>query len=181
MENRKNKQKSHISLRTSDHKGITLIALIITIIVMLILVGVTITVVLNTGLFDKAKEGTNKTEIEMDKETLQAAIVASIDTNSMQIADSTTLEENLPEGWEVKQNGNDEYTATSPNNNVFKVKGNGEIKELNNEEGTKIGVVYNKYYSGYTPGDFNKEYPTSYLFLENGIMIVKSYNRIWRL
>ena len=37
-------------------KGITLIALIITIIVMLILVGVTITVSLNGGLFEKAKQ-----------------------------------------------------------------------------------------------------------------------------
>ena len=38
-------------------KGITLIALIITIIVMLILVGVTVTTAINGGLFKKAKEG----------------------------------------------------------------------------------------------------------------------------
>ena len=43
-------------------KGITLIALIITIIVMLILVGVTINVALNGGVFDTANKATSDTE-----------------------------------------------------------------------------------------------------------------------
>ena len=45
-----------------NQKGITLIALIITIIVMLILVGVTINVALNGGLFEKAETATKETE-----------------------------------------------------------------------------------------------------------------------
>lgn len=48
-------------------KGITLVALIITIIVMLILVGVSISVALNGGLFDKAetaKSETNQKQLE---------------------------------------------------------------------------------------------------------------------
>ena len=48
-------------------KGITLVALIITIIVMLILVGVSISVALNGGLFDKArtaKDETNQKQLE---------------------------------------------------------------------------------------------------------------------
>jgi len=49
-------------------KGITLIALIITIIVMLILVGVSVTVALKGGLFSTAQEVTAKTEIERDRE-----------------------------------------------------------------------------------------------------------------
>lgn len=43
-------------------KGITLVALIITIIVMLILVAVSITVVINSGLLDKAAEAGQKTK-----------------------------------------------------------------------------------------------------------------------
>lgn len=43
-------------------KGITLVALVITIIVMLILVGVSITVALNGGLFGNAKDAANNTE-----------------------------------------------------------------------------------------------------------------------
>ena len=45
-----------------NEKGITLIALIITIIVMLILVGVTINVALNGGLFTKASDAAMETE-----------------------------------------------------------------------------------------------------------------------
>lgn len=44
-----------------EQKGITLVALVITIIVMLILVGVSITVVLNGGLFTNAKDAANNT------------------------------------------------------------------------------------------------------------------------
>lgn len=43
-------------------KGITLVALVITIIVMLILVGVSVTVALESGLFDKAKEAGSEYE-----------------------------------------------------------------------------------------------------------------------
>ena len=52
--------------------GITLIALIITIIVMLILVGVTISVTLNGGLFEKAKTATIQTEEEKILEEMLA-------------------------------------------------------------------------------------------------------------
>ena len=60
---------SHIALHTSQ-SGITLIALIITIIVMLILVGVTINVALNGGIFSKAEEATTKTKITQIQEAL---------------------------------------------------------------------------------------------------------------
>ena len=53
-----------------NQKGITLVALIITIIVMLILVGVTINVALNGGLFKKAKEAVIKTEVQQIEEQL---------------------------------------------------------------------------------------------------------------
>ena len=49
-------------------KGITLVALIITIIVMLILVGVSVTVALNGGLFDKATDAREKSvEAQLDE------------------------------------------------------------------------------------------------------------------
>ncbi len=53
---------------TSNAKGITLIALIITIIVMLILVAVTISVALNGGLIGKAQEARRGTRIGMVKD-----------------------------------------------------------------------------------------------------------------
>ncbi len=58
---------SHIALHTSQ-KGITLIALVITIIVMLILVGVSVTVALNGGLFTTAKEAAEGTASKRNEE-----------------------------------------------------------------------------------------------------------------
>ena len=56
------KQEKHTS------KGITLIALVITIIVMLILVAVTISMAINGGLFEKAGKATGDTKNAMDAE-----------------------------------------------------------------------------------------------------------------
>lgn len=51
-----------------SQKGITLIALVITIIVMLILVAVTITMAINGGLFNYAKDASTKTNGAMTNE-----------------------------------------------------------------------------------------------------------------
>ncbi len=56
---------------TSDSKGITLIALIITIIIMLILVGVTVSIAINGGLFTSAKLATFATEMQRIKENVE--------------------------------------------------------------------------------------------------------------
>ena len=75
---------SHFTHRTSQ-KGITLIALIITIIVMLILVGVTINVALNGGLFQKAETATRETEEKAILEEMLAMM--EIDNNGKFIPD----------------------------------------------------------------------------------------------
>ena len=51
-----------MKLLTSNSRGITLIALIITVIIMLILVGVSVTIVINGGLFDITKKAAKRTE-----------------------------------------------------------------------------------------------------------------------
>ena len=58
-------------------RGITLIALVITVIVMLILVGVTVTSAINGGLFSKAKNASTETENAKIFEQIQLAVVAS--------------------------------------------------------------------------------------------------------
>ena len=62
-----------------EQKGITLIALIITIIVMLILVAVTINMAVNGGLFAKAQTGADRTQAEADKELLMSIVLDSLD------------------------------------------------------------------------------------------------------
>ena len=53
-----------------NNKGITLIALVITIIVMLILVGVTVSAAINGKLFDTAKKAAKDTEKAKQEETI---------------------------------------------------------------------------------------------------------------
>ncbi len=83
MNNKKTNKNhtSHFSHLTSDHEGITLIALIITIIVMLILVGVTITVALNSGLFGTARKAAYQTEIAEIQEQLEIAKAVKVAEN----------------------------------------------------------------------------------------------------
>jgi len=63
---------------SEKQRGITLIALVITIIVMLILVGVSVTVALNGGLFDTAQKASNETKIERDEEQALAGGVVNV-------------------------------------------------------------------------------------------------------
>ena len=74
-QNSKNK-----SLKTKS--GITLIALIITIIVMLILVGVTLSVALNGGLISRAQEAKTGTQYEKDKEMLYSSVAGIFNDNA---------------------------------------------------------------------------------------------------
>ena len=113
----------------TQNKGITLIALIITIIVMLILVGVTINVALNGGLFEKAETATKQTQIEAEKEELLSAVVAAIGTDAK--VDFDYLDDNLPNNWDG-ENG----TYTSPRENTYTVDENGKIEEKNSSGGS---------------------------------------------
>lgn len=66
-----------------EKSGITLIALVITIIVLLILAGVTIvTLTGDNGLLTKAGEARDKTEISNAKEQVQAEIISSYDSKA---------------------------------------------------------------------------------------------------
>ena len=52
-----------------NNKGITLVALIITIIVMLILVGVTVSILINSNVIGKAKTAGEQTEEKYNEES----------------------------------------------------------------------------------------------------------------
>lgn len=49
-------------------KGITLVALVITIIVLIILAGVTMSMLFNNGILDKAKQGVNQYKAAEEEE-----------------------------------------------------------------------------------------------------------------
>ena len=97
-------------------KGITLIALIITRIVMLILVGVTINVALNGGLFTKAEEAAEQTQLASEKEQLMMAVIGVYDVEIG--VDFTKIE--LPEIFEGE-------------NGTYKSKETGKTYTVNQE------------------------------------------------
>ena len=116
---------SHLEHHASSSKGITLIALIITILVMIILVGVTINVALNGGLFETTQQAAKDTQIEADREILQVGVAGAL--VSEEGITQSSLQNNLPEGWVVE--GERPFTVTSPIGNEFTVKSDGSIKE----------------------------------------------------
>ena len=109
--------------KLEKQNGITLIALIITIIVMLILVGVTVSVALNGGLFDTSKTATTQTQLELEKEALLSSVVGAIKTDGT--VDFTKLDADLPTNEWRGSNG----TYTSPKGNIFIVDENGRIEK----------------------------------------------------
>jgi len=70
-----------------NQKGITLIALIITIIVMMILVGVSVTVALNSGLFKVAQGAAKNTVDARENELLLAEGIINVNGEDIDIKD----------------------------------------------------------------------------------------------
>ena len=83
--------------RVKEQKGITLVALVITIVIMLILAGVIISVSLNGGLFSTANEATAEMQIDIEKEQLLTAALRSVGRNGK--INFSDLDNNLPENF----------------------------------------------------------------------------------
>ena len=92
---------------------------------MLILVGVTVTVAINGGLFEKSKEATQKTLIEREKEELTSAIATAYDEATGVIKEDE-LQKSL-NGWIINKNDNGSYNATSPKGNIYNIAIDGTI------------------------------------------------------
>ena len=110
---------------TSNYKGVTLIALVVTIIIMLILLGVTISGSLNGRLFNITKEAASETQRVSDKEYLQSVLITLRNKGKGKF-DFNKLKEKLPEDWTVLEN---DSKCTSPKGNSFLIDENGEIAE----------------------------------------------------
>lgn len=59
--------------RIKENKGITLVALIVTIVILLILAGISISTLTNTGIFEKVQEAKRKSEEENKEEQRKIA------------------------------------------------------------------------------------------------------------
>ena len=91
--------------KIKTNKGITLIALVITIIVLLILAGVTIAMITGeNGILTKTTEAKNKTAEAAAKEKVQTEVMASYGTDGK--IDLDQLNKNLQNISGIKYNGN---------------------------------------------------------------------------
>ncbi len=141
--------------KLKNEKGITLIALVITIIVLLILAGVTIaTLTGENGILTKATEANLQTQIGEEKEAInlamQALLIDKVDNpNNYQegIINNTQLknemDKSMPKPKEITINEiTKELTVKfddSRNNRTYTVGQAGEIGEIVKREGIKVG------------------------------------------
>ena len=108
-----------------NQKGITLIALIITIIIMLVLVGVTVSFVSNGGLISKAKQAAKQTQIEADKELLPFDVILATGTDG-EINFSEFRTAAVSDGFSISGSSLP-CTATSKNGNEFSISRDGKV------------------------------------------------------
>ena len=96
-------------LKIKEEKGITLVALVITIIVLLILAGIGISVLTQTGLFDKAKQAKEITDNKYEEENMVLAeynnkINEVFNTRENNSNNSYTEEEQVVGSWKDGKN-----------------------------------------------------------------------------
>ena len=123
--------KNKLKEQLKTNKGITLIALVITIIVLLILAGVTIaTLTGDNGILTKAQNAKEKNAQKTVEEQINLAVQAS-KINEGLVIDKDILEQELTNnGIEITKSENDELPWTVKKDGyVYTISENGEVKE----------------------------------------------------
>ena len=119
--------------KTRKNKGITLVALVITIIILLILAGVSIQAITNTGLFENAKKAQEQSEISEDMETIKLENSSYIIEQTTSTEKKTFLEYLDEKGYIVNYENESKTIGT--------VTLNGREYEINTEEGFTIKYI----------------------------------------
>ena len=110
------------------NNGITLVALIVTIIVMLILVAVTLEMTLGeNGIIRNSKDSKEKTTVEMEKEKLLDAVFATAGSNGEVDLERIVL----PEGFTEVSRDEDKVIYQGPSGQLYEVENiTGKITEI---------------------------------------------------
>ena len=105
-----------------NERGITLIALVISIIILLILAGITILAISGeNGIIQRAVEAREKTEVAQEKEVLELAVTSSQmeDVNTLEIT-----EEKLSDAIKQQFGNNKDFSITDNGDGSFLVSMN---------------------------------------------------------
>lgn len=172
-------------MKRTNEKGITLIALVITIIVLLILAGVSISMLTGqNGLLTKTTEAKEQSENGELKESIALAVQSLLARKSYdgEEINAENLREQLNEdgvsGFEIT--GNKDLIVTFPNNKSYVVKTNGEVCENTIQSVLKQGDYINYNSDSLSGGEnwrvFYKENGTVNIVSTNPTEIVQATN-----
>ena len=134
--------------KLNKQNGITLIALVITIIIMLILAGVTVKIATGGGIIDKTKNASDEFEIEQEKEKVKSGYLSyktakMVDDDAQLSVEDAQTTGNATSGWTVT------FTKT---NNEYKLTKDGKVT-LTKQNGTVISVWKENSDGTFTNGD----------------------------
>lgn len=115
--------------KLKENKGITLISIIITVIILLLLAGVTTSLVIGeNGLIAKSKQSGKKAEISSEKEAIQIAVTQAIEeensiTNLKKYLDYNVGDDKV----DITSNGDIIVARFKRSNRYYKIYKNGEV------------------------------------------------------
>ena len=118
-------------MKTKENKAITLVSLVVTIVILLILAGITISSLTNSSLLEKTKEANEKTQDMQEKEKIKLAIISNHANNlSENDIDKTQIEKELN-----NQTSENNFSIKDNKDGTFLVKSNKSQKEyyINND------------------------------------------------
>ena len=129
--------------KLKNNKGITIVALVITIIIMLILAGVTVKIATGGGIIDKTKNTSDEFEIEQEKEKVKSGYLSyktakMVDDDAQLFVEDAKTNGNATSGWAVIfDKTKNEYKLTK-DGKVTLIKQNGIVVSVwkENSDGT---------------------------------------------
>ena len=135
-----------MNTKKKNARGITLLALVITIIVLLILAGVTINALSGeNGIITKSKEAKIKTEKSKTIEKINLAILTAMTKGDGDIDNATLREELEKEGLTVKTEGNNLPWDVSDGKYIYRINEDYTVEEV---EGINLSKKEIKLISG---------------------------------
>lgn len=145
-------KKSKEKLKYSN--GITLIFLVVTIVILLILAGVSINIVLgNNGLINKSRESKTTTEISQEKEGIELAVATSrIGNNGYEKLNKISLQNAIDNQFGIDvatviDNGDGTFIVVFITNRAYDVNSNDNISFIGNFDNKAIARIKSTYYS----------------------------------
>ena len=134
--------------KLKNNKEITIVALVITIIIMLILAGVTVKIATGGGIIDKTKNTSDEFEIEQEKEKVKSGYLSyktakMVDNDAPLSVEDAQTTGNATSGWTVT------FTKT---NNEYNLTKDGKVT-LTKQNGTVVFVWKENSDGTFTNGD----------------------------